>query len=580
VSAVTPSGPGITAAGGDATGPAPLNLQSQLVQQRGGSRQRLESLAIFVSFGVAYGLLGYWLVVHQKVVTFDSLQRLSNAYLAWHGVPPKLAAIGFSLPPLQSIVLLPFTIISSMATSLIALPISSAVFGGLTMVAFNRLLDRCDFPAVLRYPLILLIGLVPTLAFYASGGGAEMISLFLLTGAVSSLIAWFRTVDTRFLITSAIAFSFAVMADYGNIIYLLLAGAMVATVLARHGADDAEVEGSMITYMAPAFYAVALWCLINWLIVSSPFGWIDEASQATVNIAASHLPAHSASLVRAFADSLRLALNAAPLSLVIAPALIAVAVVQRNELAGWLAAFTIVAIFRPGAEAMLHSNIADLQMNLSPPQILMAVTGAAWIYQSFPDARSLIGGLLAVGLVATVVVVWHGTATYPYQNMEQAFHGAIADSGTKPQSSRGGYSVGVTQETQMADEIRAHVHASDAILTDNSQTYGVVLLSKEPRLFRTRLSSGGGGVFSADVRNPTRAIEYFLIAYRDPSDALHKAYPTAVSGNLAGLTVVFKDARYALVSVAPGTSQKNIMAAKHPKAAPLPDQIVSTVDTK
>jgi hypothetical protein len=547
-----------------------------LSKPTGFSRQRFESLVIFLIFGLAYGLLGYWLVVHQKVVTFESLDRLASAYLTWHGVPPKLAAIGFSVPPLQSIVLLPFTIVSSMGTSLIALPICSAIFGGLTMVALNRLLERCDMPAQLRYPIVLLTALVPTIVFYSAGGGAEMISLFLLATAISSLIAWFRTVDTRFLISSGIAFGFAAMADYGDLVWMLLAAAMVATVLSRHGADDAEVEGSLITYVAPALYAVALWCLINWLIVSSPFGWVDQNAGSTVNLG--HVVAHSAPIAKAFADSLRLALNAAPLSLVVAPALIITALVQRNELAGWLAAFTIVAIFEPGATAVLHGNISDLQMQLSPPQILMAVAGGAWLFQSFPDARALIGGALIVGLVATVVIVWHGTSTYPYQDMEQAFHSAVSHPSTKPTESLGGHSVGVEQEKSMGNYIREHVHGAKSILTDNSQTYAVILESGDPGVFRTRLEDGGAGKWLSQVRNPPRSIKYFLIASNDVSDALRNAYQGAVNGDRIGLTVVFKNSRYALLSVSPGTDEQNSIVQPQKRKTTIPDQVVPPND--
>jgi hypothetical protein len=515
---------------------------------------RVESLVIFVIFGVAFGCLGDWVVTDRHIIGFEDLQRLSNAFSAWHGDPPKLAAIGFVTPPLQTIVLLPFTIISRLATSLVALPIVSAIFGGLTLMALNRLLMRCDLPRWLRYPTLILFALVPTVAFYSANGGAEMISLCLLTAGISTLIAWFRTVDTRFLISSGIAFALAAMADYANIVWLLIAAAMVATVLSRHGADDAEVEGTIITYVAPTLYAVALWCLINWLIVSSPFGWINPGASTTVNVLTSHLAVHGASVAHAFGDSLRLALNAAPLALVITPALILTAAIQRNEMAGWLAVFAVAAIFRPGAEALIHANIADIQMDLSPPQLLMAVAGGAWLYQSFPDARGPVAGALMIGLLATVVVVWHGMATYPFQNGEQAFHTAVSHSDRTVTTSRGGVSVGDAEELQMGRYIRAHVHADTSVLTDESQTYGVILLSDDSKVFRTRLNVGAGVHWSQEIRTVPAGVRYLLIADQDPKDAIHSAYPGAGNGHRAGLTVAYQNGRYALIKIAPGTT--------------------------
>jgi hypothetical protein len=554
---IEPHEPGVAGSGfASVGGPGPV-AQQPATQSAGTGRGRFESLAIFVVFGTIYGVLGYWLVVHQHVFTFASLDRLGNAYLAWHGKPPKLAAVGFSMPPVVGVVLLPFTIITSMAKSLVALPIVSAIFGGLTMVAMNRLMERCDMPPLLRYPVLILTAAVPTLVFYSAAGGAEMISLWLLAVAISALIAWFRTVDTRYLISSGMAFGLASMADYTNFVWMLVAATMVATVLARHGADDAEVEGSVITYVAPALYVLVLWILVNWLIVKSPFGWVHDVSSVPVNVVVGHTAAHSASVVQAFGDSLRLALNAAPLSLIIAPALILCAVVQRNELAGWLAAFTIIAIFRPGGEAILHGNIADLQMSLSPPQLLMALAGSAWLYQSFPDVRPIIGGLLLLGMIATIVVVWHGMNVYPYQDGEQAFHKAIAHSSVKPTSSLAYKEIGDGQEVAMADYINQHVHKDLSILADNSQTYGVILKTGNAALFQTRLDNGGSGAFPSAVKSPPKSVKYLLIAYNDAADQIHIDYPNAVTTSNGQLSVVFKDKRYALVSVKPGTTDKN-----------------------
>jgi hypothetical protein len=112
------------------------------------------------------------------------------------------------------------------------------------------------------------------------------------------------------------------------------------------------------------------------------------------------------------------------------------------------------------------------------------------------------------------------------------------------------------------------VHAPRSILTDNSQTYGVILLAADARVFRTRLENGGSGTWLNQVRTPPPSVRYFLIAYTDPNDAIHTAYPKAATGGLVGVSVVFKDARYALVSVARGTTEKNSTPAGHNAALP------------
>ncbi len=51
--------------------------------------------------------------------------------MVWHNDPPKLATVGFAHAPLITVALLPFTVVPSMASSLIALVLCSAIFGGL-----------------------------------------------------------------------------------------------------------------------------------------------------------------------------------------------------------------------------------------------------------------------------------------------------------------------------------------------------------------------------------------------------------------------------------------------------------------
>lgn len=547
---------------GVATPPAGL-VPDQAMLQRPMRRMHLrrarlvESLAIFAVFAAAFGVLGCWLVLDRHIVTFDSLNRLADAYLVWHNDPPKLAAIGFALPPLQTIVLLPFTVIPSMATSLVALPICSALFGGLTMMVVNRLLERCDFATPLRYAVLLGLAATPTLCFYASAGGAEPISLFLLASAMSSLIAWFLTVDTRYLIGSAAAFSVAVMADYSTFAWLALAATMVAVTLSRHRASASEVEGSLITYVAPTIYAFALWCMCNLMIVNSPFGWIGAATSTSVNAAGSAAP--PVSVLHAIVGTLSLAWSSAPLLLVVTPVLIAVAVMQRNELAAWLAAFSVLALFGPGAGAMADGSAASLALSSGAPMALIAVYGAACLYKSLTAARPLIGVALVVGLLCSIGIVWHGLATYPHQDLEQAFSQAL--SGEHPAISRGGLTVGIGQEQAMADYIDDHVHAKKTILTDNSQTYAVILLSGRPALFRTRLDQGDGP-WLRDVRAPTRQIKYLLIAQHDSGDVIHETYLGAAEGRRRGLTVAFADGRYALLAVTPGTTAANSVTAR------------------
>jgi hypothetical protein len=516
--------------------------------------RRLETLAVFLVFAGGFGALGYWLIVSAHVVSFDSLNRLARAYLAWHNVPSKLAAIGFTQPPLQTLALLPFALFTPLAKSLLALPLCSALFGGLTMTVLNRVLQRCQLGASLRYPTLLLVAVTPTFCFYASDGGAELISLYLLAGAMSAVIAWLLTLDTRYLVLAGMVFALAGLADYSYFVWMLLGAVMVAVVLYRHRATKDEVEGSLITYLTPSLYAILVWTVFSALIVGRPFGWFNGGHAAAVDT--SGVSAVPVSLLHALHQTFTLAWSSAPLSLVVIPVLLGAALIKRDELAAWMAAFSLLALLTPATEALLYHDASQIQLDKGLPLLLMSVYGAAVLYKSFQTLRPLIALALIAGLAGSVALVWQGMGTFPYQNLEQAFHRAVATGDSQEGTvSRGGIGVGINSELAMAQYINTHVHAKKSVLTDNSQTYAVILLTGHPGLFHTRIDHGDTPWLRA-VKRPPASVKYMLVAQDASGDLIRQAYPLAATGRTVGLTVAYSDPRYTLLSVSPGVDNK------------------------
>ena len=123
--------PGITPSGVEALIPARVPQEGR---RHARSRPRIlsillhEGVIVFVISYAFYMVLG-WRIVHQQhLVVFDATARLAHAYFVWWNAPPKLASIGFVWAPLSTLVLLPFTLIKPLATSLMALPASSGRF--------------------------------------------------------------------------------------------------------------------------------------------------------------------------------------------------------------------------------------------------------------------------------------------------------------------------------------------------------------------------------------------------------------------------------------------------------------------
>jgi hypothetical protein len=261
-------------------------------------------------------------------------------------------------------------------------------------------------------------------------------------------------------------------------------------------------------------------------------------------------------VLHALHETLTLAWSSAPLSLLVIPALLIAALVKRDELAAWLAAFSLLALLSPATEALLYRDASQIQLDKGLPLLLMSVYGAAVLYKSFTRLRPLIAVALIAGLAGSVLPVWQGMSTFPYQNLEQAFHRAVATGHSQEGTvSRGGIQVGISSELAMAQYIDAHVHTKKSVLTDNSQTYAVILFSGHPGLFRTRIDHGDASRLRA-VKRPPASVKYMLVAQNATGDLIRQTYPQAATGHSAGLTVVYSDPRYTLLAVSAGVSDK------------------------
>lgn len=537
---------------------API-LQGEFVapprsQRKGRSTTRarhLESLAIFLLFGAAYTVLGYEVMIGQHVVVFDALDRLARAFLVWHDAPPKLAAIGFDLPPVSTLALLPAAAIKPLATSLVGLVMSSAVFAAGVIVLLNRVLARCEMSAPMRYPVLILFGANPLFAFYASNGMSEMVYLFFLAATLYALLSWFTVHTTRFLILAGLALSVCMLARYEFVIWAVPLTLMVGGLLIRQNARRSQVEGTVVVFAAPFCYALALWTLFNGLIVQAPFRWVGDGSGSLAINSDQIGNAGAASLHLVVTDLSQIVASTAPLAFAVVPVLMLMFFARRDEMSLWLAGLVALAIVIIGADALLEDRISVLVLSNGLTIALAAVFGAAWIFRSVNGARLPVWLVMLALLGATLPLAWDRMQTYPFQNQEQAFVRALkTGEDQEGTSSIGGFHVGIAPELRMADFINRTVTERHAILTDNAQSYAAILFSGRPQLFFDRVQRGDGDWMAVRDR-PYGHVGYMLIATQAKGDLLRQRYSAAANGADPNFPTVFRTSRYALVRVPP-----------------------------
>jgi hypothetical protein len=516
--------------------------------------RRIESLVLLVVFTAAYAILGVHVIGVNHVIVFDALDHLSRAYMVWWNAPPKLAAVGFDYPPATTLVFLPVALIKPLATSLVGLALTSAVFAGLTIVVLNNVLARCEVPRAARVVLLVLFGVNPLWAFYASNGMSEVVYGLFLTLALSGFISWYLTDQARFLVGAGISLGLLVLTDYDLGTVAIVLAVMVAAVLYRRRASSAEVEGWVSALLAPVGYALVVWTMFNLLIVGSAFGWLRDSTTLAVN--SDHATPHLApTIANVASDTGRVLTGVTPIVLVAVALLVLAFLGRRSVMALALAGLVVFNVVVFGASAFIASSLSGLLLGNSIPLMLVGVIGAAWAYRTAGSLRPL--ALLAIGaaLAVSIPLAWHQMQTYPYQNQEQAFARALSTGGDLTgTTSLGGFRVGVEPEQQMAAYLNSHIHtANRSVLADNAQTFGVILLSGRPGTIFNRIDEGDA-VWRSVRNDPYGRVRYLLIDTQAKDDLIRERYPFAASGaDEPYLTPVFTTtpARYTLVRVAP-----------------------------
>lgn len=510
---------------------------------------RLESLGIFLLFAFAYTLIGWWIVADLHVVNFDALDRLTRAFMVWYNDPPKLASIGFALPPISSFVLVPFTVVRDFVTSGLAMPLSSGVFAAGALVFVNRMFAMADMARGARLLIVLLVGINPMFAYYAMNGTGDAAYLFFAAFGLFCLIGWGRNGSARYLIGAGLAFAFAALAKYEFIFWTGLIAFLMAWTLDSKGRGKDEIEGSAIAFLAPISYALGIWIFFNAIVLGNPFEWISLAGNATpVNAVSS--AATGFGLLDAIGNVLRIELIF-PAALVAVPLLLSNFGGSRDTISIGLGLLILLNIGYSLVGAALEGSTDVIELRDALPGMIAGIAGFAWLYLRSPDLRPMIWGLMILLSVIALPTAWSQMKSYPHQNLEQAFTRAISSGDDQEgTTSRGGFEVGVAPERAMADFIDEQQIPSNEILTDNARTYGVIALNGRPELFFDRVDKGDDE-WRKVLDGPVGQVEFMLVE-RSDADLVLERYPGAVEGEVPFLETVASNDRYALLRVVEG----------------------------
>lgn len=515
-------------------------------------RSAFEGWIIALIAAVAYTIVGELVIANGHVIVFDAVDRLSRAYMVWWNEPPKLAAVGLSLTPNPTLFALPFALVKPLATSLAALPVISAIPAAGTLAILNATFARCEMSRALRYPALLLLGANPLFVYYAGNGADVALGVFLVAATLLALVSWQIEHSTRHLVGAGLAMSFAALTFYPLIIWGAALALAIVALREYDNVPTAKLESAALVYLTPFAYAVMIWVLLNALILGSAFGWLgDTGSYAAIN-ASGGMSQAGIALSAAFGDLLELIVGAAPIALISVPALLLAAFSGRkNAFCAWLALLIVVLALLIVANARVYDRADLLSLDTGLYLAIGGTIGAAWVYRAVEDWRAITAfGLLAL-LALGLPLSWNAMENYPHQNQEQAFTRFISSGDSQEgTASRGGYEVGIDPELEMAEAIKRIAGGrKNLILTDNAQTYAVILLTGRPDVFVDRVDEGNDEWMVARDNLPP-GIEYVLVAIKAPGDQIVQRYPGIAYESDNHFLPVVANERYMLARIA------------------------------
>ncbi len=534
----------------------PPIIYDEAVERRGAPRASLEGWLVAIFFAVAYGLVGYFMLTDGRIVNFDALHRLNEAYMTWWNSPPKLAALGLTAAPLGAVSYMPLALIKPLATSLTAIPVLTALAAGFLMAMINSILRRCEVPGAFRIVMLLLFGLNPMFVFYAANGDITVLGMVLAAISLLAVISWQITDETRHLVAAGLAIALAIMVDYGYALWAVGLAVAVMSIGSAHNDGQDRRRSSLILFLAPIVYALCVWILLNAIILESPFGWISAQTGLIQVNTTGVLQAVTSSPWDALKDLFEVVLGVAPLGFATVLLLLFSGILGRARLSWGLFVLVLFAIAVPLSRVLVADQADLMTLSVGLPLALLALAGAAWVFWAEEAWRIGVGIIMLIGLVAAIPLGWDAMKDYEYQDQAQAFTRWVEDQDSQEGSeSVGGYQVGIDPELSMAEYIDNELpQADDSILVDENFSYGPMITSGRPYLFFDRADSGEGEWEEARD-DPFGRVDYMLITISRAGDQLRKAFPQAVAGGDAGLTPIFRTDRYVLVEVAPTQPQ-------------------------
>jgi len=217
----------------------------------------------------------------------DALARTTNAFYVLFARDPHFASIGFIWPILPSFLQIPLLpLLHAVGHPEFAGPIVSAFFGAGLLVVLSAILGQCGVTGRTRLLWLALVQCNPLFWWLAASGLSEMPAMFFLTLGLYAFLRLSTGIQALLLLAFSLVGAFLIRYESLSSMAAFAAALVLQRwpVRPQAGTRDGwmtvqwralrrdwdQLEGRLLVALAPAAYIIALWVLMNWMIMGDP----------------------------------------------------------------------------------------------------------------------------------------------------------------------------------------------------------------------------------------------------------------------------------------------------------------------
>jgi hypothetical protein len=460
----------------------------------------------FAVLAIAYYAIGSWLS-DKGLISLDLLALAEKAHLAIYGAPPRLVNIGFIVPPLPLLLMLPFR--DPM--------LAQAVVGAGVMTAVIAFIERTLADPWLRWTALAYVIASPLFLYLAVERYDVLLYCVLLTAGLYSVSRYLRREYSVPLFTAGLVYGVTFFVDFRSILLLPVVVLGVALPALRRSRSRAVAVA--LTIGVPIVFLSLSWMYVNWVFLGDALAFVNDKGSffRVLDLDASML-ASAGTIDGALRYAFSVLIPTIPITLPYVVGLVLMARGRRIDDLPVLAVYLLpLALF----VFEVYAGVFVPAVSFLVLFVLAFVVNAGQMRPSRIARAALLVSLAASFVVPLV------SPNREERTFTSALYGLPIDSN-------------VADYRAMADRVAELPPGK--VLLDDAVLYPVVILSGDIGRFILPYQYE----YDTLAADPRAGAQYVVVAPDDAADGIATLHPSVRQGALEGFTLVYRSGPYTL----------------------------------